>query len=61
LLSSLGSAAPRPRALLVAEDLCLRQQLLLLQRGHPQPRLRNADGQFWIFTTPMTELDFCAL
>ena len=34
------SCALRPRALLVAEDLCLRQQLLLLQRRHPQPRLR---------------------
>jgi hypothetical protein len=42
------SAAVKPKALLVAENLCLRQQLLVLQRRHPQPRLRNADRQFWI-------------
>jgi hypothetical protein len=36
----------KPRALLVAENLCLRQQLLVLQRKYPQPRLRNADRQF---------------
>ena len=42
------SAALKPRALLVAENLCLRQQLLVLQRRHPQTRLRNADRQFWI-------------
>ena len=42
------SAALKPKALLVAENLCLRQQLLVLQRRHPQPRLRNADRQFWI-------------
>ena len=32
----------------MAENLCLRQQLLVLQRRHPQTRLRNADRQFWI-------------
>jgi putative transposase len=42
------SAALRPKALLVAENLCLRQQLLVLQRKHPMPRLRNGDRQFWI-------------
>ena len=42
------SAAVKPKALLVAENLCLRQQLLVLQRKHPQTRLRNADRQFWI-------------
>ena len=31
------SAAFRPKALLIAESLCLRQQLLVLQRKHPQP------------------------
>ena len=41
-------AALKPKVLLVAENLCLRQQLLLLQRKHPQTRLRNADRQFWI-------------
>jgi hypothetical protein len=42
------SAALKPKGLLVAENLCLRQQLLVLQRRHPQPRLRNAHRQFWI-------------
>ena len=43
-------AALRPKALLVSENLCLRQQLLVLQRRHPQPRLRSADRQFWIWS-----------
>ncbi len=38
----------KPKALLVAENLCLRQQLLVLQRRHPRPRLADADRQFWI-------------
>ena len=42
------SAALRPRALLVAENVCLRQQLGVLQRRHRQSRLRNGDRQFWI-------------
>jgi hypothetical protein len=37
----------RPRALLIAENLCPRQQLLVLQRRHPRPRLSNADRRFW--------------
>ena len=36
------SAALKPQRLLVAENLCLRQQLLVLQHRYPQPRLRNA-------------------
>jgi putative transposase len=36
---------------LIAENLCLRQQLLVLQRRHPQPRLGNADRQFWIIAS----------
>ena len=27
---------------------CLRQQLIVLQRRHPRPRLRDADRRFWI-------------
>jgi heme exporter protein D len=42
------SAALRPRALLIAENVCLRHQLGVLQRRHRQPRLRNGDRQFWI-------------
>jgi putative transposase len=44
-------AALRPKAPLVAENLCLPQQLLVLQRRYPQRRLRNADRQFWIFAS----------
>jgi putative transposase len=36
------------RASLVAENLCLRQQFLVLQRRHPRPRLRDVDRRFWI-------------
>jgi hypothetical protein len=35
------SAVLKPKVLLVAENLCLGQQLLVLQRRHPQPRLRD--------------------
>jgi putative transposase len=33
---------------LVAKNLCLRQQLLVLQRRRPRPRLSDADRRFWI-------------
>jgi hypothetical protein len=39
------------RASLVAENLCLRQQLLVLQRRHPRPRLTDADRRFWILAS----------
>jgi hypothetical protein len=39
----------RPTALLIAENLCLRQQLVVLRRGHPLPRLSDADRRFWIW------------
>jgi len=42
------AAAMRPRLLLIADNLCLRQQLLVLQRRKPRPRLRDADRHFWI-------------
>jgi hypothetical protein len=41
----------RPKALLIgliAENLCLREQLVVLQRRHPRPRLSDADRRFWI-------------
>jgi transposase InsO family protein len=41
----------RPKALLIAENLCLRQQLVVLQRRHPRPRLSDADRRFWILTS----------
>src|SRR4029077_20458174 len=39
------------RASLVAENLCLRQQLLVHQRRHPRPWLRDADRRFWILAS----------
>lgn len=38
----------RSRARLAAENICLRQQLLVLWRLQPRPRLCNADRRFWI-------------
>lgn len=41
-------AAFRPRASLVAENLALRQQLAVLRRRIPRPRLRPIDRAFWV-------------
>jgi len=38
----------RSKASLVAENLCRRQQLLVLRRQHKRPRLRDTDRRFWI-------------
>lgn len=40
----------RSRSSLVAENLCLRQQLLVLRRQHKRPRLEDSDRRFWILT-----------
>ena len=37
------AAAFRPRAQLIAENLCLRQQLVVLQRKQMRPSLRDRD------------------
>jgi hypothetical protein len=42
------AAATRPRVLLIADNLCLRQQLLVLQQRKPRPRLTDVDWRFWI-------------
>ena len=41
----------RSKASLVAENLCLRQQLLVMQRKRPRPRLRDRDRRFWILAS----------
>ena len=41
-------AAFRPRVSLVAENLLLRQQLAILCRATPRPRLRPIDRAFWV-------------
>ena len=42
------AALLKPKALLVAENLCLRQPLIVLQRRQPRPRLFGAERRFWI-------------
>ena len=44
-------AALKPKALLVAENLCLRQQLLVLQRRPARPYLKTVDRFFWVLAT----------
>jgi hypothetical protein len=38
----------RSKTSLVAENLCPRQQLLVLRRKHKRPWLQDADRRFWI-------------
>jgi hypothetical protein len=40
------AALLKPKALLVAENLCLRQQPVVLQRRQPRPRLLGAGDGF---------------
>ena len=42
------AAAVRPKALLIADNLCLRQQLLVLHRRKPRPRVEDGDRRFWV-------------
>ena len=42
------TAVFKARAKLIAENLCLRQQLIVLKRGQIRPQLRDADRRFWI-------------
>src|ERR1017187_6800056 len=44
-------AAFRPRAILFAEHLVLRQQLAILRRATPRPRLRPIDRAFWVIVS----------
>jgi putative transposase len=38
----------RPRHGLIIENLALRQQILVLERTAPRPRLNRADRAFWV-------------
>ncbi len=38
----------KSRTRLIAENLCLRQQLVVLKRRQLRPRLRDSDRRFWI-------------
>ena len=53
-------AALRPQAILVAENLVLRQQLAILRRATPRPRLQPIDRAFWILVSrTVPKLDRC--
>ena len=41
------TAAVKSKSRLVAENLCLRQQLVVLKRRQARPRIRDADRRFW--------------
>jgi hypothetical protein len=45
------AACWRSRAALAAENLCLRQQLLVLRRRQLRPRLSDEDRRFWILAS----------
>jgi transposase InsO family protein len=38
----------KSKARLAAENLCLRQQLIILKRRQARPQLRDADRRFWV-------------
>src|SRR5215831_4920191 len=42
------AAAVRPKVLLIADNVCLRQQLLVLQRRKLRPGLKDTDRCFWV-------------
>src|ERR1700730_10102660 len=42
------AAAVRPKGGLLPDNLCLRQQVWVLQRSKPRPRLKDADRRFWV-------------
>jgi len=44
-------ATLRPKALLIAENLCLREQLAVLQRRHARPQLNHTERLFWILAS----------
>ncbi len=43
----------KSRARLVAENLCLRQQQIVLKRRQVRPQLRDADRRFWILVSQL--------
>jgi hypothetical protein len=38
----------KPQSALIAENLCLRQQLAVFARKQGRPLLRDADRRFWV-------------
>jgi hypothetical protein len=59
LLRNVVAAAARffaPRAIVAAENLLLRHQLIVLRRSSPRPRLRRLDR--WLIATLATRTRF---
>ena len=52
-LAYASTAIFKSTARLVAENLCLRQQLIVLKRRRARPQLRDADRRFWILACQM--------
>jgi putative transposase len=50
-LVSVLAATFKPRARLIAENVCLRQQLVVLKRRQKRPSVRHADRRFWILAS----------
>ena len=49
LIWAVVRALPAKRADLVAENLALRQQLIVLHRRNKRPRLKTKDRMFWLW------------
>jgi putative transposase len=49
ILGLVTAFKPRPR--LIAENLCLRQQLVVLKRKQKRPSLRDRDRRFWLLAS----------
>ena len=47
-LACVLAAAVKSKSRLVAENLCLRQQLVVLKRRQARPRIRKVHRRFWI-------------
>jgi hypothetical protein len=45
------AGALKPRARLIAENVCLRQQLVVLKRRQRRPNVRDADRRFWVLAS----------
>ena len=41
----------KPRGRLIAENLCLRQQLIVLKRKQKRPAVRDCDRRFWVLAS----------
>ena len=47
-LNGLMSVCFKSKVQRMAENVCLRQQLIVLKRRRPRPHLQDSDRRFWI-------------